>query len=156
MPVIERLAYLLLIGGLLWVAYRWLGRRWRSARAADLPGLERLARGKVGILYFTTPGCAPCRIVQQPALRTLQAEMGESLQVVQVDALERPGLADYWGVLSVPTTFLIDRDGRVRGVNHGVAQAERLRAQIRRLEDLPSGTATRPRLATDPRGRAPE
>ncbi|HLE53485.1 MAG TPA: hypothetical protein VI755_15570, partial [Anaerolineales bacterium] len=38
--------------------------------------------------------------------------------------------ADYWGVLSVPTTFIIDRRGRPRRVNHGVASAEKLFKQI--------------------------
>ena len=132
MLLIERLAILALLGGILWGAARWLERRWRLASPGDLPGLESLARGKVGLLCFTTPDCAPCQTVQAPALQTLQAEMGDSLQVILIDALARPDLADHWGVLSVPTTFVIDREGRVRGVNHGAARAGRLRSLIRR------------------------
>jgi hypothetical protein len=52
------------------------------------------------------------------------------LQVIEIDAVAQPDLADHWGVLSVPTTFIIDGYGQVRRVNHGVASADKLHAQI--------------------------
>lgn len=97
-------------------------------------GLESFQLGKPGILYFTTPDCGPCITVQQPALRELQEWLGDDLQVLQVDAIESPDLADYWGVLSVPTTFVIDSNGRPRNVNHGVARAHKLLKQLENIE----------------------
>lgn len=86
------------------------------------------------ILYFTIPGCIPCKTVQRPALKHLQDLVGSNLQVVEVDAVERSDLADYWGVLTVPTTFIIDSSGEPRHVNQGVTQAEKLLLQLEKIE----------------------
>jgi thioredoxin 1 len=95
-----------------------------------LPGWQP---GRPGILYFTTPDCAPCRTIQRPALQRVQAEWGDRLQVIEVDASRHADLAKRWGVLSVPTTFLLDTSGKPRFVNHGVTRAEHLMDQLRRL-----------------------
>jgi thioredoxin-like negative regulator of GroEL len=76
----------------------------------------------------------PCKTVQRPALAMVQAEMGDKLKVIEVDATQRPELADSWGVLSVPTTFIIDTKGRPRKVNHGVVRAEKLLQQLTETE----------------------
>jgi hypothetical protein len=59
--------------------------------------------------------------------------LGEKLQVIEIDATERPDLAKVWGVMSVPTTFLLDPRGEARYVNNGVARAEKLLEQIQTL-----------------------
>ncbi len=87
------------------------------------------------IVYFTTPDCAPCKTVQRPALNRVSQLMGDSLQVVEIDATERPDLAKRWGVMSVPTTFLLDARGEARYVNNGVTRAEKLMEQIETLSD---------------------
>ena len=89
--------------------------------------------GKPAILYFTTPTCAPCRTVQRPVLQRLHEQMGDRLQIVEIDAAASPEVADEWGVLSVPTTFIIDAKGLPRHVNHGVAPLEKLWRQIQSL-----------------------
>ena len=85
------------------------------------------------IVYFTTPDCAPCKTVQRPAIEKVSHLLGERLQVVEIDATERPDLAKVWGVMSVPTTFLLDSRGEARYVNNGVARAEKLIQQIKSL-----------------------
>jgi thiol-disulfide isomerase/thioredoxin len=86
--------------------------------------------GYPAIVYFTTPTCAPCKTIQRPAIEKLKKRLGERLQVFEVDASREPELAKDWGVLSVPTTFIIDSDGKPRYVNHGVATAEKLFQQL--------------------------
>ena len=86
--------------------------------------------GAFTLVYFTTPTCVPCKTVQRPAIQSLRQMLGNALHVVEIDAAERPELADRWGVMSVPTTFLIDPRGKLRHVNHGVARAEKLLMQI--------------------------
>ena len=88
------------------------------------------------IVYFTTPDCAPCKTVQRPALNRVTQLMGDSLEVVEIDATQRPDLAKQWGVLSVPTTFLLDARGVARYVNNGVARAEKLMEQLQTLSDF--------------------
>ncbi len=129
----DRVLAALAIVGLLLVAYGLL-RRWQVRRAARIapadPLLAALRPGVPAILYFTMPTCVPCKTRQRPALRALQADLGDAIQVIEVDAFEQPEAATRWGVLSVPTTFILDRQGRPRQVNHGVADIDKLKRQL--------------------------
>lgn len=82
------------------------------------------------LVYFTTPTCVPCKTVQRPAIQKLNQLVGAALHVVEIDATVRPELASRWGVMSVPTTFLFDPNGKLRTVNHGVTHAEKLLMQL--------------------------
>lgn len=92
--------------------------------------LELIQPGIPAILYFTTPDCAPCKTIQRPALARVQNSLGDRLQVVEVNTYEHPELAKEWGVLSVPTTFIIDASGQPRHVNYGVTPADKLIEQL--------------------------
>ncbi|MBN2386639.1 MAG: thioredoxin family protein [Anaerolineales bacterium] len=117
----------------IWLVWFVLGL-WTLRRAkAGLP--EGYVPGRAAIIYFSTPTCSSCRTVQRPAIEALRECLGGALQVLEVDASARPDLASTWGVLSVPTTFIIDGRGRACHVNHGVAHSEKLFAQIK--ESLP-------------------
>ena len=123
---------LVLIGAGL--GFYWLNNRLILGRAPTASlGSAITTAGKPVILYFTTPSCAPCKTVQKPALREIQETLGEGLQVVEIDATEQPEMAQRWGVLSVPTTFVIDSRGQARHVNHGVARADKLLKQLNGL-----------------------
>jgi thioredoxin-like negative regulator of GroEL len=127
-------------------------RRWADSDR-HLGGLE-LRQGVPAILYFTTPDCAPCRTVQGPAIEELREQLGERLQVIKIDASEQMALADYWGVLSVPTTFIIDAQGRPRHVNNGVTPAVRLRQQLREFAGLVDLTEDRSRRTVPDKSKA--
>jgi thiol-disulfide isomerase/thioredoxin len=88
------------------------------------------------IVYFTTPDCAPCKTVQRPALNRVTQLLGDSLEIVEIDATQRPDLAQQWGVMSVPTTFLLDARGEARYVNNGVTRAEKLMEQLQTFSDF--------------------
>jgi thioredoxin 1 len=91
---------------------------------------------KPTIVYFTTPDCAPCKTIQRPALSKLLTLTGDSVQVVEIDATQRPDLAKQWGVMSVPTTFLLDARGEARYVNNGVTRVEKLMEQLQTFSDF--------------------
>lgn len=111
----------------------WLINRLTLLRAPTA-SLESVASpGKPVLVYFTTPTCAPCKTVQRPAIGQIQAALGEALQVIEIDATEQPDMAQRWGVMSVPTTFVIDSRGQARFVNHGVARADKLFKQLQAL-----------------------
>jgi thiol-disulfide isomerase/thioredoxin len=93
----------------------------------------KFSPGKPVLLYFTTPTCVPCKTIQRPAIRRVQEIVGSRLEVVEIDASLQPQLASRWGVLSVPTTFLIDASGKPRHVNHGLASADKLLSQLKDL-----------------------
>jgi thiol-disulfide isomerase/thioredoxin len=131
--MLERLFLTLLLLAVGLVVYllfnRYHVRRVLALSHGD-PLLEHLRPGIPAILYFTTPTCAPCRTQQIPALQRLQADMGETVQIVTVDATENPDDANRWGVFSAPTTFVLDASRHTRAVNHGVADDRKLKRQL--------------------------
>ena len=134
-PVLIRLLIAVALGLLgvaaFWGWNRFQLRRLNRAQGGALRGLETMQAGVPGILYFTTPDCQVCLSTQKPALRRLEADLGAGgIQIVEVDATAQPELANYWGVLSVPTTFIIDSTGQPRHINHGLTNKDRLRRQI--------------------------
>ena len=113
--------------------YWLLNQRLLSRAEGNLNSLLSPLPNKPTIVYFTTPDCAPCKTVQRPALDKLSNLFGEKLHVVEIDATERPDLAKTWGVMSVPTTFLLNSRGEARYVNNGVARVEKLMEQLQTL-----------------------
>ncbi len=103
----------------------WVRRRVRPATQPD---------GRPTLLYFSTPGCAPCWSLQAPAVAQVEDALGEAIRVVRVDALLQPDEAARWGVLSVPTTIILDHRGELRYFNHGYVTAEVLKRQISALD----------------------
>ena len=121
---------IIIVGG---AAY-WLIKQRLLVRAKNnVFTLFKTLPKKPVLVYFTTPDCAPCKTVQRPAIDHVRNLFGEKLQVVEIDAYERPDLAKVWGVFSVPTTFLLDARGEPRYVNNGVARANKLTEQIQTL-----------------------
>jgi len=110
--------------------YHLVNRATLVRARARVPELERERPGVPALLYFTTPTCAPCKTVQRPAIQRLVEQSGERLEVVEIDAASQPEVASQWGVLSVPTTFIIDAQGNPRYVNHGVAPLDKLQRQF--------------------------
>lgn len=129
MRLIWGIAILSAMLGLYWAVNRWILSRSRLSIRQD----QFVLPGKPVILYFTTPTCMPCKTVQRPALQRLKEQVGEKLQVIEIDATRQPEIASRWGVISVPTTFIIDGKGDPRHVNHGIAPLEKLQKQLKDL-----------------------
>ncbi len=128
------------------------------------------AKGKVVLLDFWAPWCIPCR-KSFPFLDGLQAKYGASgLQVLGLTLDERTdAIRDFldevpvkfqilrdpsassgaaFGVVAMPTTFLLDREGRIAARFEGgdAATDERLETAVKRLlagETLPAGSDVR-------------
>jgi thioredoxin-like negative regulator of GroEL len=116
-------------------AYWLINQRLLVRAKSNIFTLFEQLPNKPVIVYFTTPDCAPCKTVQRPALSRVTQLLGDTLEVVEIDATQRPDLAKQWGVMSVPTTFLLDARGEARYVNNGVTRAEKLMEQIETLSD---------------------
>lgn len=131
--MIERLIFVIIAFAIGILAYQLLTRRQLALVAQTAPRdplLEGVPAGVATIVYFTTPTCAPCQLQQTPTLKKLKEETGEHLQVIRVDATQDPDAASRWGVFSVPTTFVLDAQGKPRSVFNGVVSADVLRKEI--------------------------
>ncbi|MEE9507697.1 MAG: thioredoxin family protein [Anaerolineales bacterium] len=136
--MLERLLLVIVISIAILLIYR-ISIRLSLRRRAQLGlNLEQFQMGHPAILYFTTPNCMPCKTVQRPALDKISSYYGDEIQIIEINALTQPELADSWGVLSVPTTFIIDAKGRPRRVNHGATKADKLISQLMEISAIES------------------
>lgn len=135
---IEKMIERIVIAGTLIIiglcAYRFI--EWWSVRRAEKLGttdplLSKMERGKSAVLYFTADFCIACKTQQMPALQELTDTLGDdTVQIIKVDAEEQADAAERWGVMSLPTTFVLDTNGKPRAVNYGVASADKLIKQL--------------------------
>jgi thioredoxin-like negative regulator of GroEL len=128
--VTERLAIVLVVlavGALLLLAARiYLG--WRRSRAMIPTGAGALA-GVPTLVYLYAAQCSVCP-QQARVVDTLAARHPQGLNVLRVDALAQPDLADGYGIWTVPATIVTDAAGRTVAVNCGLASASKLERQL--------------------------
>jgi thioredoxin-like negative regulator of GroEL len=110
------------------LGFAWQGAvaRWRRRRlSTTVLAVAKLPR----LITFSTNGCAECR-TQRRILDGVLAEWTGGVDVAYVDANSEPALARSFGVIVVPTTVVAAPDGRIIGVNGGLADAHRLLRQL--------------------------
>jgi thioredoxin-like negative regulator of GroEL len=113
-------------------------RRWNASRVATLtsaaPLWEALGEtpdGRRAVVAFSTPSCAACHTAQAPAIQVAEQQLGaSSVRVIRVDASRQPEVARAFGVLTVPSTVVLEPAGRVVAVNQGFAPSRRLIEQL--------------------------
>jgi thioredoxin-like negative regulator of GroEL len=137
--VLERLllvlAIVVVVVAAAFVARALTHQRLRRIVGTTVPSLlrERL-RASSGaaptVLYFFGPFCPACDD-QARVVAELRAE--GAVRVVELDAAREPALADQLGVVTVPTTAIVDSSGTVRHVNPGFYPKHALAAQLQGL-----------------------
>ena len=111
----------------------WQARRLQTLAAAVMPApLPAGVDGsKPAVLYFTTTDCAQCRLQQTPILAQLQNQV--DVVVHKLDAIEQEALARFYGIMTVPTTVVLDQRLQPVAVNHGVTPLQKLQVQVREI-----------------------
>jgi len=79
------------------------------------------------LVDFYADWCGPCRMLA-PALEELASETPNA-RVVKVNVDDSPGLAQHYGISSIPS-IKIFRDGQVVGQHVGLASAEQLKGML--------------------------
>ena len=134
--MLERLFILIILLALGYVAYRIFTKHQLQKASASITTDAIFETAEIGIptiVYFTTPNCVICKTTQQPALQRLKTQLGQGVQIIQIDAYEQPDAASRWGVMSAPTTFVLDKDLQPRVVNNGVVDEKLLTQQLKAI-----------------------
>jgi thiol-disulfide isomerase/thioredoxin len=106
------------------------GRIRHTNRVLSLPPEVTLG-SRATLLQFSTEVCSPCRAVHS-VLDKLASE-SDDVEHVDLDLTYRPDLASHFGILSTPTTFILDEHGTIRARIGGTAKREEVRAELERL-----------------------
>lgn len=104
---------------------------------ATTPSLQRNAAeldlSEMGptIVHFTAPWCGPCASVRR-VVEQVCADLRD-VSHLEIDIDSHPAAAKQLSVLSLPTTFIFDADGRQRYRSAGVPKAADLRQALQPL-----------------------
>ena len=87
-----------------------------------------LSRTTATIVHFTAVWCGPCAAVRR-VIHQVCADLPQVAHV-EIDMDANPGAARRLSVLSLPTTFIFDAEGRQRYRSAGVPKAADLKAAL--------------------------
>lgn len=123
--------------GLLWRRRDGQVRSTAPAAPADSARAELLAAAGVtgtgpAVLHFSAEWCGPCAAVRRVVAGVTRdlAETPLAPRDIEIDIDAAPELARQLNVLSLPTTFVFDAEGRERFRISGVPKAGELRSAL--------------------------
>src|SRR5262245_1001410 len=119
------LALGLLACGMVLAGRRYVEQRRRRVLEMEAPPIGLATPGDVvvRILAFSTAGGRQWRAMRGPALRRVVEARDVRVVVLEVDARSSSELAQRYGVLTLPTTVVLDSTGRARAINYGFANS---------------------------------
>ncbi len=87
--------------------------------------------GRPTLLYFRSETCAACPTQARYLAQVMGDEAGNgrvTLHTINVD--HEPDRAKEYGVMTLPTTMLLDSAGQVREINYGLTPPHKLQQQL--------------------------
>jgi thioredoxin-like negative regulator of GroEL len=99
----------------------------KASEDADTSGLGLSQEGPT-VVHFSASWCGPCTQVRRVVNQV--CDDLDRVAHVEIDMDANPGAARRLSVLSLPTTFIFDADGRQRYRTAGVPKADDLRSAL--------------------------
>ncbi|NMD37310.1 MAG: thioredoxin [Christensenellaceae bacterium] len=90
-----------------------------------------LKNNKPVLVDFTATWCGPCRMLA-PTIDKLAEEMSGKADVYKVDVDANPGLAQRYGVMSIPT-IIVFKNGEAKEKAIGLTQKANLENMLNKL-----------------------
>jgi thioredoxin 1 len=88
--------------------------------------------GLPSVVKLGAEWCSPCRAMK-PVLKELSAELKGKVNVLDIDIEEHRDLARQYKVRLIPTTILLDRNGKTKATITGFISKEDLRGKLKEL-----------------------
>lgn len=107
----------------------------QAAERADLLAAAGVTGARPAVLHFSADWCGPCDAVRR-VVADVTRDLADAPQPpvdIEVDIEADPALARALNVMSLPTTFVFDADGRERFRISGVPKAGDLRSALATL-----------------------
>lgn len=92
---------------------------------------EIVASETPSIVDFWAPWCGPCRMIA-PVLEEIAEEMKGSIKILKVNVDDYPGIAQKFGIMSIPT-LLFFKNGENRGKIIGAVPKKEILKKIKEL-----------------------
>lgn len=124
--MVERIAIVLMLA-LVGAAAYWAFRHQHMRRLKI-----DLADDRPTLLYFRNDNCSPC-MTQAHYLEILEKKFQDKFALQKIDTALEPEKANKYGVFTLPTTLVIDRQGDVKFINYGLTNTFRLSQQLERI-----------------------
>ncbi len=84
---------------------------------------EKIKEGKPLIVDMGSDTCVPCKMIK-PVLEEIAEEYKGDLNVIILDVHEYMEIAQELGVMSIPTQFFYDKEGKMLGQHVGFLPKE--------------------------------
>ena len=84
---------------------------------------EKIKEGKPLIVDMGSDTCVPCKMIK-PVLEQIAEEYKGDLNVIILDVHEYMEVAEELGVMSIPTQFFYDKEGKMLGQHVGFLPKE--------------------------------
>ncbi len=105
-------------------------RRQRALAAAPVAMFTPYtATPSIRILSFSSEDCHQCKL-QAPILQRIVEARKDAVSVTEIDAPAEPELTTRYQVLTVPTTVVLDTNGKAYAINYGFANTQKILGQI--------------------------
>ncbi|HLP15027.1 MAG TPA: thioredoxin family protein [Bacteroidota bacterium] len=120
-------------------------RALKNVTVAHLLPFKKEGATEPTLLYFWNTGCSQCPSQERQIeeARTRLSSSGRSLTVLKLNALEEELLARQLHVMTVPTTILLDADGKVAATNPGLTPWQRIVEEFHSMGEDVSQTRSR-------------
>ncbi|MGL1901748.1 MAG: thioredoxin [Fibrobacterales bacterium] len=89
---------------------------------------DAIAANKPVVVDFWATWCGPCRMIG-PVLDELAADYGDTVSIVKVNVDEEPGLAQKFGITSIPNIKVFKNSAEIENIV-GAAPKASLKASI--------------------------
>lgn len=126
--MITRTIFVLVVVALA-IALYYAFKHWQMARISRHLSQAAAVTNLPTLLYFRSESCTVCP-TQSHYIDKAAQEWNGRIAIQNIDAEREPEKAGHYNVFTLPTTIIVDTQGKVREINYGLTQPHKLTQQV--------------------------